>query len=67
MTNEDTHVGLSPTVLQVIEKFAEALRTDEGIEGDAIDRIEKLLRKGVVPKPDEINMALFSPPQDGEI
>ena len=66
MATEDNHVGLSPTVLHVMEEFATAMRADDGIQGDAIDRLEKLLRKGVVAKPDEINAALFDPPPDGE-
>ena len=66
MVNEDKHIGLSPTVLHVIDQFAAAMRTDDGVEGYAIDRLEKLLRKGAVPKQDEINAALFNPPPDGE-
>ncbi len=66
MTNEDGYVGLSPTVLQVIDQFTARMRADDGIEGDAIDRLEKLLRKPAVPKPDEINRALFDPSPDGE-
>jgi len=66
MGNEDNHVGLSPTVLHVIEQFAAAMRADDGIQDDATDRLEKLLRKRAVAKPDEINAALFDPPPDGE-
>lgn len=66
MANEDNHVGLSPTVLHVVEQFVAAMRADDGIQGDAIRRLEKLLRKGTVAKPDEINAALFDPPPDGE-
>lgn len=66
MTNEDGYVGLSPTVLQVIDWFTARMRADNGIGGDAIDRLEKLLRKPAVPKPDEINRALFDPSPDGE-
>ena len=60
-------VGLSPTVLHVIEQFVIAMRADDGIQDDAIDRLEKLMRKGAVAKPDEINAALFDPPPDSEI
>ncbi len=66
MASEDGPTGLSPTVVQVIDQFAAAMRADDGIQGDAIDRLEMLLRKGTVPKPDEINAALFEPPPDGE-
>lgn len=66
MANEDNQVGLSPTVLHVVEQFVAAMRADDGIKGDAIRRLEKLLRKGAVAKPDEINAALFDPPPGGE-
>lgn len=66
MGNGDSGVGLSPTVLHVLEEFVAALRADEGIEDHAIDRLETLLRKGAVPKPDEISAALFDPPPEGE-
>ena len=66
MENRDNDVGLSPTVLYVIEQFAAALRADDAIQGEAIDRLETLLRKGAVAKPDEINAALFDRPPDGE-
>ncbi len=67
MMNEDESTVLSPTVSQVIEQFAAAMRADDGIGDDAIDRLEKLLRQGAVPKPDEINATLFGPPPDVEI
>lgn len=65
MGNESSDVGLSPTVLHVIEEFAAAMRGDDEIQDDAADRLEKVLRKGAVPKPEEINRALFEPPPDG--
>lgn len=66
MANEDNHGDLSSTVLNVIEHFIAAMRADDKIESLAIDRFEKLLRKGAVPKPDEISMALFDLPSDGK-
>lgn len=66
MANDDNDVGFSPTVLHVIQQFAAAMRADDGIEGHAIDRLEKLLGKGRVPKPEEISAALFEPPLDGD-
>lgn len=66
MTNDADSKSLSPTVLQVIDKFAAAMRADDEIDGDAIDRLEKLLRRGDIPKPDEMFTALFIPPQEGE-
>lgn len=66
MANKDNQGGLSPTVLHVIEQFAAVMRADDGVEDHAMDRLEKLLRRGAVPKPDEINAALFDPSPDGE-
>lgn len=65
MASENNQVGPSPTVLRVIDQFVSAMRADGAVQNDAIDRLEKLLRKGDVPKPDEINKALFEPPPDG--
>lgn len=66
MTNEDDQIGLSPTVSLVIDQFVARLRADAGIDGDAIDRLEKLLRNPSIPKLDEINKALFEGSSDGE-
>ena len=46
--------------------FAAAMRRDGGIEGRAIDRLEDLLARGVIPKPDEINAVLFDPKPSGD-
>lgn len=64
MATEDKDVGLSPTVLDVIEQFAAAMRADNVLEGHVIQRLEKLLRKGSVPKLEEIKSAFFHPPPD---
>ena len=45
MENEDDRVALSPTVLKVFAQFFAAMRADNGIEEDAIERLEKLLQK----------------------
>lgn len=66
MANENNQRPLPQTVLQVIEQFVAAMRADPAISGDAITKLENLLRKGDVPKPDEINAAVFGPPPDGE-
>lgn len=66
MTTKDDLISLSPTVLQVIDQFTNAMQGDDGIDNDAIDRLEKLLQKGAIPKPDEINTALFVPTSDDE-
>ncbi len=66
MADEDVNVGPSPTVKQVINQFITSLRSDDGIDGRAIDSLEKLLQKPSVPKYDEINTALFDTPSDGD-
>jgi hypothetical protein len=66
MANDDINVGPSPTVMQVIDQFIARMRSDDGIEGRAIDRLEKLLNKPTVPKHDEIYTALFESPSDGD-
>jgi len=55
-------VPLSPTVIQVLDEFISAMQGDDAIDGDAIERLDKILRDGAVPKPDEIHLALFDPP-----
>ena len=65
MTNGDHSTPLSPTVVQVIGEFITAMRSDDGIENDAIDRLEVLLKQGTIPKADDINAALFDPLPDG--
>lgn len=64
-TNND-HIVVSPTVLHVIEQFVVAMRGDPEIADYAVDRLNSLLRKGAVPKLDEINAALFDPPVEDE-
>ncbi len=66
MANGNAHIVASPTVLQVIEQFVVAMRADPGIADDAIARLDNLLRKGTVPKPDEIKAALFESPPEGQ-
>ncbi len=66
MATENEPSTLSPTVIQVIDRFVAVMRADDAIPNDAIDRLEKLLHKGTVPKPDEISTALFEPPPDGK-
>lgn len=55
---------LSPTVVQVIDQFVAAMRADADIPNEAIDRLEKILRKEGAPKPDDINTTLFGPSPD---
>lgn len=66
MAKDDQAATLSPMVAQVIDQFAAALRADDKIADEAVNRLEKLLRRGAVPKPDEINAALFDPSPDDQ-
>ena len=44
MADDEINVGPSPTVKQVIDQFIASLRSDDGIEGNAINNLEKLLQ-----------------------
>lgn len=66
VADQESSSNLSPTVAQVLDRFVAALRADDGIDNDAIDRLDKLLRKGIVPKPEDINAALFEPPPEAK-
>jgi len=65
MANKNDHIVVSPTVLQVVEQFVAAMRADPAIADGAIARLDNLLRKGTVPKPDKISTILFEPPTEG--
>ena len=66
MASENEPSTLSPALLQVIDRFLAAMRADDSVPNDAIARLEKLLRKGAVPKPDDISAALLVPSPDGK-
>lgn len=66
MANKNNHTVLSPTVLHVIDQFADAIRANAEIPDDAVDRLKNLLRQDAVPKPDDIDAALFGPLPDGQ-
>jgi hypothetical protein len=55
---------LSPTVTKVLDEYLAALHADNTIDNKAADRLDALLRKGKVPKPEEIDAALFPPAED---
>lgn len=59
MSDENSQVGLSPTVKLVVDQFVARMRADDQIDRDAIDRLEKLLRQPLVPKADDVHSALF--------
>ena len=63
MASSDDSISLSPAVVQVVDQFVIALRVDEKIPDHAIDRLEAILRQGIVPKPDQILEILFAPPE----
>ena len=58
---EYEHEPISPTVKKVLDEYLAALHADEDIEKEAADRLDRLLRKGKVPKFDDIDAALFVP------
>lgn len=63
-TSNDTN--LPPAIAEVFSQFLSVLRADEKIDKTAIDNLEKLIRSGPVPKPDEIHSALF-PIKEGDL
>ena len=58
MMNQGAGV-LSPTVTKVLDEFVSAMREDDAIAADAIDRLQELLLKGAVPTADEIGGVVF--------
>ncbi len=50
---------LSPTVTKVLDAYLEALKGDSDIDDEAAGRLDDLLRRGNVPKPADIDGALF--------
>lgn len=61
MTVQQKAVPLSPTVIQVLDEFVSAMQGDDAFDGDAIERLDEILRVGAVPKPSEIHRAMFQP------
>lgn len=54
--------SISPTVNKVLDEYIAVLHADEEIDIEAADRLDSLLRKGKIPKSDDIDTALFPPP-----
>lgn len=50
---------LSPTVIKVLDGYLAALLADDLVDDEAAKRLDALLRKGKVPKAEDINLALF--------
>lgn len=61
---EQENDPLSPTVTKVLDEYLAALHADADIESETADRLDALLRRGRVPKPEEIDAALFPPNED---
>lgn len=55
---------LSPTVTKVLDAYLETLKGDSDIDDVAAGRLVDLLRQGKVPKPGDIDAALFSADSD---
>lgn len=66
MSKEDDHIVVPPTALQVLEEFVQVMHSDPDIPDEVINRLKTLLIKGVVPKPDDINKALFQSSMESE-
>lgn len=62
---EQDDESLSPTVVKVLDEYLAALRANDDVDNAMADRLDALLRKGKVPKPDDIDAALF-PPKEGD-
>ena len=65
MSKQNDDGPLSPTVTKVLDEYVAALFADQGIENEATHRLDALLRKRRVPKPEDIDVAL-SPPNEDE-
>ena len=61
--SENNTESISPTVKRVIDEYIAALHADKEIDNEAVGRLDALLRKGKVPKSDDIDAALFPQPK----
>lgn len=61
----DLDEPISPTFEKVLQQFKDALEADDGVDGASIARLHALLQIGKVPKPEEIEEALFGAPEGG--
>ena len=57
--DQQKYSGLSPTVVKVLDEFTNVLYHDKEIPDPVINRLNDLLRKGTVPKSEEINNSVF--------
>lgn len=49
----------SPTATKVLDEYLVALLSDDDLDNEMVGRLDLLLRKSNVPKPDDIDTALF--------
>jgi hypothetical protein len=63
--SEQQDEPLPPIVTKVLDANLEALKGDNDIDDEAATRLDALLRHGKVPRPADIDAALF-PPDDDE-
>jgi hypothetical protein len=56
-----------PTTTRILEQFSAALREDTKIPAEAASRIEALLRKGKVPKVEDLQAAIFATQEEEPI
>lgn len=54
---------LSPTVIKVLDEYLVALLADEAIDADAAKQLDALLRKGKLPKLEDIDAVLLPLPK----
>jgi len=59
MSAEESFKVLSSTVSDVIDEFLAEMRDDADIDGAAVDRLGLMLKRGTVPKPEELAAAVF--------
>jgi len=61
---EEASTAVSSAVSKVISECVAEMRADPEVDAPVIDRFEELLRRGTVPKPEELVVALFGVPPD---
>lgn len=66
MSNNHENEPLSPTATKVLDAYRAALDSDDSVDNELAIRLDNLLRKGKVPKPDQIYAILFSS-EEGDI
>ncbi len=60
MSEQDKTI-LSPTVSKVLDEYLVALSADQDVDDEAAKRLDGILRSGKVPKPEDIDVALYPP------